>query len=92
MKKLNMKRIMTFLLAMVIAATTIVTVNPSNISAANVVSVSVESYNHDVVAKEGEPYSELVKRLQPMVKAQIGKKVKTVPIDYLEKGDRKSVV
>ncbi len=86
MKKLNMKRIMTFLLAMVIAATTIVTVNPSNISAANVVSVSVVSYNHDVVAKEGEPYSELVKRLQPMVKAQIGKKVKTVPIDYLEKG------
>ena len=63
--KENMKRILGFTLAVAIILSGL-TINPAKTQAAETSTyLWVEDYDTTVVAREGEKYTDLVKRLQP---------------------------
>lgn len=74
--KENMKRILGFTLAVAIILSGL-TINPAKTQAAETSTyLWVEDYDTTVVAREGEKYTDLVKRLQPIVKVREDGKVK----------------
>ena len=87
MKKL-ISRIIVFVLALATIMSTVVINTTTAFAADSNIRTYISRYNTSVTAIEGESYAALVRRLQPVVKAQVGasKKSITVPIVYEEAG------